>query len=266
MTNGRIRNFVFTINNWNDSDIDNLKKLKHSYLIYGREIGANGTAHLQGYCELLNQTRFNTIKEIIPNAHIENRKGTAKQASDYCKKDNDFTETGEISKQGKRPDIEATYDLVEKKASLIEFKNSRPNLQCIKIFEWAKNISQEDRNFKPEVVWLWGSTGTGKTRYVREKETDLWVSGRSLKWWDGYDNQDAVLIDDFRKDFCTFHELLRILDRYPYNVEVKGGHKKLNSKRIYITSCYPPHKVYDTREDVQQLLRRIDNIVCMDEL
>jgi len=72
------------------------------------------------------------------------------------------------------------------------------------------------------------------------------------------------LFDDFRGDFCTFHYLLRVLDRYPMRVEVKGSSREFNSKRIYITSCYPPTEIYNkSDEDVKQLIRRIDEIIFL---
>ena len=63
-----------------------------------------------------------------------------------------------------------------------------------------------------------------------------------------------------RKDFCKFHELLRYLDRYPVQLETKGGTRQLLARNIVITSCYPPEQLFDTREDIQQLIRRIDFI------
>lgn len=144
--------------------------------------------------------------------------------------------------------------------TLTKFLDTEPNFQQIRIFELARVAYTPKRYFKPEVIWVWGPTGSGKTRQVVENETDLWISGKNLKWWQGYENQEATLFDDFRADFCTFHELLRILDRYPYTVEVKGGHRELNSKRMYITSCYPPGEVYRTREDIEQLMRRCTEV------
>lgn len=91
----KLRNFCLTINNYNDEDISMALKCPYQYLILGKEIGESGTHHLQGYCELKNQTRFNTVKEWFPKAHMEPRKGTANEAADYCKKDGEFTEYGE---------------------------------------------------------------------------------------------------------------------------------------------------------------------------
>jgi len=88
------------------------------------------------------------------------------------------------------------------------------------------------------------------------------VSGKSLKWFDGYDAHPDIIVDDFRRDFCTFHELLRILDRYPFRVETKGGSRQLLAKNTVITCPWKPDIIYQSRsqEDIGQLLRRIDEV------
>lgn len=262
----RFRNFVFTINNWSEEDKERCQTMYDkygTYLVYGEEVGENGTPHLQGYMEVKNALSLKSISKQLNRAHIEKRRGTALEAANYCKKDGKIEEFGSISKQGERCDIELTYEMAKKSVKMQDFLETKPNLQLIKIFEIAQQAYQKDRDFVPEVTWIWGPTGVGKTQWVVQREKDLWISGKSLRWWSGYENQEAVLFDDFRGDFCTFHELLRILDSTPYTVEVKGGSRKLNSKRMYITSCYPPEKVYYTREDVKQLLRRITEVKNM---
>lgn len=252
------KSWVFTINNYTEEDIEWLKSLEVSALTVGKEIGDNETPHLQGFITWKRAYKLTGLKKLHKKAHWEPAK--AIDAANYCRK-------GEViidiknTRQGHRGDLEGAYKAAEQGVPLKEYLKCYPGHQAIKVFEIAKKNWQPERDFKPEVTWLWGRTGTGKTRKVWEKERgNLWISGKSLKWWDGYDNQEAVLFDDFRKDFCTFHELLRILDRYPYEVEIKGGTRTFNSKRIYITSCYHPERVYDTREDIGQLLRRIDKI------
>jgi len=78
-------------------------------------------------------------------------------------------------------------------------------------------------------------------------------------WWDGYRWQRFVIADDFRKDFCKFPQLLRMLDKYEFQVQVKGGYVQLLAKVIVITCAFHPTELYDgINEDVNQLLRRID--------
>lgn len=78
------------------------------YLIVGRETGAEGTPHLQGFII------FDTTKTLVAckqhlgtRCHLENARGSSKQASDYCKKEGDFDEYGTLpSGQGKRSDFD----------------------------------------------------------------------------------------------------------------------------------------------------------------
>lgn len=119
---------------------------------------------------------------------------------------------------------------------------------------------EPQRDWAPEVYWFYGPTGSGKTRKAFELCEDPWISDQGLRWWDGYDGHEDVIIDDFRKDFCKFHELLRILDRYPYRVEVRGGSRQLLARRIFITSLYSPEETYHMREDIGALTRRITEV------
>lgn len=83
----------------------------------------------------------------------------------------------------------------------------------------------------------------------------------NLKWWEGYDAHENVIIDDFRKDSIQFSSLLRLLDRYAFRVETKGASRQLLAKNIIITCPESPEELFEhTREDIKQLLRRIDEI------
>lgn len=263
MSTKTARCWFYTLNNYTDAEVEQMKNLECTRHVCGKEVGESGTPHLQGTISFKNATRLSALHKIMPRVHWEIT--IAKEAAwNYCGK-------GEViiqkeGKPGKRSDLEDVVELVKQGASIKDIKEEYP-MQYIKFHGGIeKLVTQKKRDFKPEVVWIWGKTGTGKTRMVVESEPDLWISGKNLRWWNNYENEEAVLLDDFRGDFCTFHELLRILDRYPYRVEVKYGSRELNSKRIYITSCHPPESVYETREDIQQLLRRIDRVVQSDSV
>lgn len=83
-----------------------------------------------------------------------------------------------------------------------------------------------------------------------------------LKWFDGYSGQQNAIIDDFREDFCSFSFLLRVLDRYPLKVAVKGSFVEWNPTTIYITCPHSPAELYayKTPADLAQLTRRITTI------
>lgn len=71
------------------------------------------------------------------------------------------------------------------------------------------------------------------------------------------------MIDDYRADFCKFHDLLSLLDRYPYDVQYKGGVRRVNFKRLFISTPHDPMITWANRcqEDLAQLTRRITRVV-----
>lgn len=258
------RGWCFTINNYTDQDTESMPNVP-GYVIYGREVAPEtGTPHLQGFAYFPNKATFKKVKALFPRAHIEIMKGTAEQAIVYCKKEGNFTEHGEPPSQGKRKDLDIIKDKI-KNNEVVRMRDvtlEAKSLQSIKVAEVLLKYHEIKRTWKPYVKWLHGPTGTGKTRTAMEElGDDVYVAMESNKWWEGYDAHENVLIDDMRKDFCKFHVLLRLLDRYEFRLENKGGSRQFLAKKIYITSCHHPSSMFDTREDVQQLLRRIDEIV-----
>ena len=107
----------------------------------------------------------------------------------------------------------------------------------------------------------WGRTGTGKSRRAWEEATfDAYVKDPNTKFWDGYRNQENVVIDEFRGTISISH-VLRWLDRYPVIVEIKGGAMPLLATRFWITSNVDPRNWYpDTDDETKDALIRRLNI------
>lgn len=122
--NTQSKYWVFTLNNYTELEVLAINQLVENntatYVVYGYEVGESGTRHLQGYIELSQRRRFNSIKAIIPRAYLASRRGNAQQASNYCKKGGNFVELGTISRseQGRRKDLERIATLVREGASL----------------------------------------------------------------------------------------------------------------------------------------------------
>lgn len=272
----RLRNICFTINNWSPEDHDSLLKLSYKYIVIGEEVGESGTPHLQGYIEFKNPINFNTLKKKLPRAHMEKRCGTAKQASDYCKKDGTFYEDGEISNQGKRSDIDKVVELIEDGNSLKDIATLEPKsyIKFNKGIIALKNALIEPRNEKPIVQVFYGPTGTGKSHSAREVFNDCdipyytWTPARKT-WWDGYDGHKGVLMEEFRgTPNMPLNYLLVLLDRYECPVECKGGTLEFVGTRIIITSSKHPKDWYEdaSNDRIDQLLRRIDHIEYFDKV
>lgn len=121
-----MRNFCFTLNNYTMKDFDLMCDLECDYIVFGYETGEEGTEHIQGYCELNKQLRLKNIKKYLPRAHIEARKGSPLQASEYCKKEGNWTEGGIISNPGKRNDLVECKEMIDNGASLEEVADNYP--------------------------------------------------------------------------------------------------------------------------------------------
>jgi hypothetical protein len=93
----------------------------------------------------------------------------------------------------------------------------------------------------PEVIYIYGPPGSGKTRYVRDLEPNIYdcPEDDQYKWKDGYSGEDAVLYDNIRTDNIKPTRLLKEIDRYFIQVPIKGGYIGWRPKRIYITSIHP---------------------------
>lgn len=223
------------------------------------------TPHLQGYIMCKGAVTGKTIKKMFPvRTHLEVAKRSPQTNIIYCTKENtNIVEVGERPKQGKRRDIDDVKEALEldEPEPLKRVSEIARSMQAVRWGEnWLK-YHEKKRCDKPKVIWLWGPTGSGKTRWAREHYPDAWWSGKNLQWWEGYDGHATVVIDDFRPAHCEYSELLRILDRYPYTLPVKYGSRQLLAKVIVITSPLDPRTWYDgAREDVEQLIRRIDEI------
>lgn len=267
MTEIRARSWCFTKNNPDGSE---LYDIECKYIIVGNEYGEkNNTHHHQGFIMFKNATTFKRVKKILPEgSHIEICKGSPQDNIKYCSKEEILFEKGEKPKQGKRTDLDEIKEIVENHGGMKDILNIAKSYQSAKMGEILLKYKEKPRTWKTNVKWYYGSTGVGKTKTAFEELNEPWVSGKNLKWWEGYDAHENVIIDDFRGDFCTFHELLRILDRYEYRIENKGGSRQLLAKNIIITCPKSPEEIYENRsdEDIKQLLRRIDEIKNFDEI
>lgn len=253
------RNLCFTLNNYTDDEYEVISNIECAYIVIGKEVGESGTPHLQGYVEFKGGKRFSTLKKICERIHWEVRRGTAVQASDYCKKEGNFIEKGTISNQGKRTDILEATDLITDGNSLEEVA-----LACPEVFvkyhrglEALSNSLMKHRTEKPFITWVWGLAGRGKSHYCTERHPNHYLKD-GTKWWNNYKQEESILIDDFDGKW-PFRDLLRLLDKYKYQGQTKGGYVKINSPFIYITCEFPPSHFWEGNA-LEQVVSRIDVI------
>jgi len=261
--------WVWTLNNplEDGSDVLRIKDWPNvGYTVFGLEhFGeGEGTPHYQGYTEFTNNRRLSALKKLDSRIHWERRKGTNVQARDYCLKEGgESHEVGKfkpIAKRRARTDLEEVKEMLDAGATEKEIADAHFGTWCrsYKAFERYKNLTTKPKE-KPHVTVLYGPTGTGKSmKAMTDMPKAFWLDS---KWWDGYDNHEDVIIDEFN-GWLPFGQLLRILDRYPLRVQNKGGSVPLVAKRIIITSHFHP-KTWYKNDRYPELRRRIDQVVSM---
>ena len=95
---------------------------------------------------------------------------------------------------------------------------------------------------RPTILWLWGASGTGKSRAIREAFPEAYVKPRG-KWWPKYQFQKAVIFDEF-DGWMEFKELLMVLDWHAHKAEYKGGYTNIKANMFIFASNGDPRDLY----------------------
>jgi len=256
------RAWTFTLNNYTPEDLTSLEAYPCVYIIYGREVGASGTPHLQGYIYNKHEKSLNTLRKLSGRAHWEIAKGSPQDNYNYCSKDGDFTERGTLPKT-KRQQGEAEQERWKKaKESAISGDlSSVPDDIFVRYYRTLKEIAK-DHMAKPEDacdltgIWIHGPAGCGKSRRARLEYPGAYFK-MCNKWWDGYQSEDHVIIDDLDKKHDVLGHHLKIWsDRYSFLAETKGGALFIRPKTIVVTSQYSIEEIWPDQETRDALHRR----------
>jgi hypothetical protein len=260
----RARNWVFTVNNYSKSDVQELRDLFNPedpksarYLIFGYERGKKkGTPHLQGFISYEKQVTWTTIQKRLPQGtHIDVAKGTPQQAADYCKKEatgdpdfpEKFEEFGDLpAGKGARTDLDGVVELVRAGKRLRDIAESAGPLfiKYSRGIERLIQVTQSVSRPKPDVVFIWGVAGAGKSTYAR-----LWAEANydsddifykpQGKWWPSYSDQLCVIFNDFESSSMPLSEWCRVFEDTPHYAETKGGNVPLKFEQAIVTSNFP---------------------------
>ncbi len=286
--------WCFTVNNYTDENIDSLNKVECRYIIYGKEKGKTGTPHLQGYIELSKRKSLMGVKKLtgINEIHLEARKGTPLQASQYCMKEGDFLERGNSKTQGVRTDWVEIYDLIKEGKTDLEIQDVYPGqymhaykgiqkirsniledvqLSSVKAIyaeaelrTWQQDcitrlLSQDSR----KVLWYYDKVGnTGKSylaKYLFVKHTAFLVmNGKSADISYAYDSQSLVVFDFARtlEEYVNYQVIESFKNGVLFSPKYESKVKIFQPARVVVFANFLP--------DTSKLSADRWDIVCMD--
>ena len=250
------KRFLFTWNNYGTDTLPFLKAFHEThcqYLIAGKEVGAQGTPHLQGYLTLKNKkTVKGLIKLGLKGCHITIASGDSSSNSTYCKKDNDFVEFGVLPFPGKRTDLESAIADIKEGVSMRDIAD-RHSAVFVKFGRGLRDLKLTlevpYNHDSTRGLWIYGPPGTGKSHSARNIAPTAFLKPQS-KWWDGYNGQHTVILDDLDTNVLG-HYLKIWSDKYACTGETKGGTIHLHHQLFIVTSNYSPNELW--RDDAHML-------------
>jgi len=270
---------------------DLLKKYVYiAQLERGEQGGEQGFEHYQIYIENVQVIRFSTLKNLLPTAHIEQRKGTRQEAFNYVTKLH--TRIGEpfgngdivlIEESGARNDwrtiIDRVYDGATKRDIRSEFP-TQATMYKRRLDELFNTVREERFMYEwrnVEVVYIYGAPRTGKTRYVSDnygygnfyRMTDYGDKFGTKERFDNYDGEDVILFEEFVSQI-PLSNMLTYLEGHPLRLPARNHNIVACYTKVFIVSNLPLEVQYKNIREEQPIrydafLARIKKIYNFDK-
>lgn len=187
------------------------------------------------------------------------RKGTAKQASDYCENDETATKENRFKfgimsepEQGKRSDLDLACDLIKNGGTLSDLAEQMPAtfVRFKKgLGELKESLTVKRQSDKPrEIIIVWGYAGTGKSLFAHKMFKDIYIADRNNSGklsFENYQGQETIFLDEFvGKENLSVSDLKIIADRHDCMLPGRGVSKIGNHQRLIIASNLDPEIWY----------------------
>lgn len=243
---------VLNDHNWRDS-----KGIR--YIICGLETApTTGRAHIQYLVQFATHRTASAAQKGlgIPWANIDIARDPHK-CREYCLKEGNSFEVGDIVSQGKRSDIHDLVCAIKEAKSFKEVveAHTAPVLRMVNGARSVFNILHPPRERPfPKVFVATGPPGTGKSAAVYNKIWELQQCGdikgevavigdNKEGWMDGYDGEQGIYFEDFEGAW-PLSQMLKLIDIYPYRMMIKGGTVVINANYFFFTSNIPLEEMY----------------------
>lgn len=292
------RKYQLTINNpiengdWTHENIHNKLMGFKSLVYYCMSDELASTYHTHIYVCFDKPVRFSTMKNAFPSAHIENAYGTSTENREYVFKEgkwlkdakrgtnleNTHEEYGKMpmERQGARNDLVNLYEMLQEGKTNYEILEENPKfIGQVERMDKVRQIIENERYklvFRDlEVTYIYGDTGTGKTRGIMEKYGyDKVYRVTDYKYpFDQYASQDVIVFEEFHSSL-PITSMLLYLDGYPVMLPCRYSNKVACYRKVYILSNIELDKQYIDlqRNDTKTwcaFLRRIGTVVAYED-
>lgn len=292
------RKYLLTINNPHKDGITHesvqeILTTKFKSLVYAcmsDEVASHYHKHV--FLAFSSPVRFSQIKKYFPSAHIDKSRGTAENNRHYVFKEGKWADTnkaetnliethwewGEIPNEraGNRTDLAELYELIQDGFSNAEIIEQNPdNILFLQHIDRTRKAILEEK-FKSnwrnlDVTYIFGPTGTGKSRHVMEKYgyENVFRITDYLHPFDSYRQQDVIIFEEFSSSL-KIQDMLNYLDGYPLELPSRYSNKQATFTKVYILSNFPLKKQYETVqiekiEVWRAFLRRIKKVLLFEK-
>lgn len=273
---------------------DICQSLNASYFCMADEKATTGTEHTHVFIYRKTGIRERTIRKKFPSVHFDVCYGSCRENRDYVSKsgkwaedckaetkiDGSFEEHGEMPEERTEdnPDKADLITLVESGASTAEIVRSDPkyafktnDINVLRETLLSEKYLREQRDI--EVIYLFGLTGTGKTRsiFAENDPADICrvtnYNRMSGIKFDSYHGQSILVFEEFSSQI-PIHDMLNYLDRYPVMLPARYADRVACYTKVYITSNIPLEEQYTFYQENEPAVwaafkRRITRIVEM---
>jgi hypothetical protein len=238
------------------------------YMVGQFEIGEEcGTPHYQAVVWSSEAVRPTAIHKAFPGAHVL-LANNPDRAIEYVTKE--ATRVEGPWEHGTRPvrrnnatDWQRVFDLARDNRIL----EVPPEIQI----KHLSNLTKiRDMHLKPKDsphgkvrgLWLFGPPDTGKSFFARHfLGVDPVYPKTQSKWWDGYQQEKVVVLDDMDSD-CLAHYMKIWTDSHAFLAEAKGTTVVPNHHVFVVTSNDPIEEIFKgLKADFIQAIRRRFTVV-----
>jgi hypothetical protein len=242
----------------------------------------SGRTHIQGYIQFTKPCKRAQAQKwaALPRVNMLPAKGSAQENICYCTKSDSrlngsptdvgpfFFPSADAASAGKG----SRTDLKQTARDILQGKTPEPviMLKYPRGVEKLQRMRLPKRDWKTEVIIIYGPTDTGKTALAKKLGSQDGMNfyflpasldpKDQLKWFDDYNGEETVIIEEFVSSPENRSFMLRLMDRHEMKVAVKGSMVQFAPKRLIFTLNFDP-KPWIAADPKNALDKRIETII-----